>query len=121
MPTYDYRCEEGHRFERLVPLSHFHEQQSCDCGALAARQVCAPMVISDYLPPQIGGDGKMHDSMQSWKKSVEGVLVDTGGEAIKPPAVDEKAETRARVEAIKAGIEDVKNGRFAQCYSGAPA
>ena len=36
MPTYDYRCESGHRFERLVPIAD-GGQQPCPCGAAGVK------------------------------------------------------------------------------------
>ncbi|WP_166133188.1 FmdB family zinc ribbon protein [Nocardioides ochotonae] len=37
MPTYDYRCPDGHHFERLVPIAD-RDAQSCPaCGAACAR------------------------------------------------------------------------------------
>lgn len=37
MPRYDYQCENGHVFERDVPLSQFDYAQKCDCGAMAKQ------------------------------------------------------------------------------------
>lgn len=47
MPLYDFKCEGGHRFERMVPLSHFEAQQYCDCNAPASRVISAPMFHVD--------------------------------------------------------------------------
>ena len=45
MPTYDYQCEAGHRYERREsfgsPTTHACEQ----CGKLAKRQLSAPPLI----------------------------------------------------------------------------
>ena len=47
MPLYDFRCSEGHRFERFVPLEKFEEQQICSCHAPAQRLISAPMFNVD--------------------------------------------------------------------------
>ena len=40
MPTYEYRCPEGHRFERFAKMSEAAAELPCpECGRLAARQL----------------------------------------------------------------------------------
>ena len=60
MPLYDFRCAEGHEFERAVPLAEFAAPQSCGCGAPSRRLLSAPRVKSDTTAPQMGADGKLH-------------------------------------------------------------
>ena len=116
MPIYDYQCDAGHGFERLVPLASFTEPQACQCGAPAARRVSAPHIRSDYMEPSFGGDGKRYDSRAAWEASLKGVAHVVGNDEIKPDKPPcQKAKIR---EAIKAGIEDVKNGRVPPCYNG---
>ncbi len=116
MPLYDFRCLSGHRFERVVPLAQFEAVQNCACGDQASRLVSAPRVISDYIEPCLGADGKMHDSLASYRHSLtpEGNprgerYIELGNESLKPnpPKFDEKQ----RRDDIKAAIEDVKNNR----------
>lgn len=71
MPLYDFQCADGHRFERHVPLDRFEERQACDCGCLAHRMIAAPRVVSDYLVPTWGPDGKQHESKSSYYASLE--------------------------------------------------
>lgn len=58
MPLYDYRCPEGHQFERFLHLENYATQQECpSCGLAAVRQVSAPFVVSDlegYTSPVDG-------------------------------------------------------------------
>lgn len=124
MPLYDWRCDEGHRFERFVLLRDFSQRQSCDCGADARRLISAPMVVSDSIEPRMGADGKLHDSLASYRHSLtpEGnargerflELGDQELPAFKPPEFDRKE----RREAIKAGIADVKAGRIPPVVTG---
>lgn len=37
MPTYEYRCEAGHVFERFLPISGYKAPQTCDCGKGSER------------------------------------------------------------------------------------
>jgi len=40
MPTYEYRCPNGHHFERLAKMSESAAELPCpECGKLAARQI----------------------------------------------------------------------------------
>jgi putative FmdB family regulatory protein len=40
MPTYEYRCPEGHHFERFAKMSEAAAELPCpECGKLAARQL----------------------------------------------------------------------------------
>ncbi len=113
MPIYDYVCDAGHRFERIVPLATFNAPQTCECGACATKQVAAPRIISDCIDPRYGSDGKLHDSKQSWEASLKaaGHTILRKGETIKPAQRDAKADKAKRRESIKAAIQDVKYGR----------
>ena len=37
MPLYDFRCDDGHRFERLVPLAGAAVQECPACGGASAK------------------------------------------------------------------------------------
>ena len=40
MPTYEYRCPDGHRFDRFAKMSEAAAELPCpECGKLAARQL----------------------------------------------------------------------------------
>ena len=40
MPTYEYRCPEGHQFDRLAKMSEAAAELPCPtCGKLAVRQL----------------------------------------------------------------------------------
>ncbi|UIJ43788.1 zinc ribbon domain-containing protein [Sphingomonas cannabina] len=116
MPLYDFACDSGHRFERAVPLARFDEVQACPCGSAAHRLVSAPRVISDYIEPIRGPDGKIHDSMRSYRRSLEPSgnpqgerYIEIGNEELKPQTP--KFDRQQRVDDIKAAIADVKAGK----------
>lgn len=114
MPLYDYHCEGGHSFERLVPLASFDDEQRCACGETAARMISAPMVISDCMRPTWGMDGKMHDSRKAWERSTnkdgDRFYPLAPGEGIQK-APEYKTDQKKLRDDIRAGIADVKNGR----------
>jgi putative FmdB family regulatory protein len=118
MPLYDFRCASGHRFERFVPLADFEVVQACDCGADATRLVVAVRVHGDEIEPFRGPDGKVHTSLSRYRRAClasgnpQGEhYTEIGNEEVRPRARDLRAEQRVRVEAIKRGLEDVRNGR----------
>lgn len=116
MPLYDFLCGAGHKFERLVKLADFDVPQSCACGCDAGRQVSAPRIISDFIEPTMGPDGKMHDSLAAYRRSLEPGgnpqgerYLEIGNEEIKPNLP--KFDRKERREDIKAAIADVKAGK----------
>lgn len=116
MPLYDFTCGAGHRFERHVPLARFDDPQSCDCGSSARRMICAPRVKSDYIDPCLGPDGRMHDSLASYRRSLRAdgnpqgeTYHEIGNEELRP--VKHEFDRKQRRDDIRAGLEDVKNGR----------
>lgn len=126
MPLYDFICGGGHRFERMVRLSDFEAPQLCECGEGAQRQVSAPRILSDYIEPCRGADGKMHDSLSSLRATYlpsgnpKGErYLELGDQQIKP--TEHKVDRKQRRDDIRAAIEDVKNGRVPPIPPGPPA
>lgn len=50
MPTYEYLCEEGHRFERFLKLRDYKTPQVCDCGRDSRKIISIPMLNCDIKP-----------------------------------------------------------------------
>jgi len=48
MPLYDFKCEAGHKFEKMVPLSDFYLPVHCSCQAPASRIISTPMFSVDH-------------------------------------------------------------------------
>ena len=42
MPTYEYECQKGHKFERILPVARYDEPQTCECGNLAKKLISRP-------------------------------------------------------------------------------
>ena len=45
MPTYDYRCDSGHRYDKRQPFGSPPEQPCDECGETARRVIHAPPVV----------------------------------------------------------------------------
>ncbi len=59
MPVYEYRCEAGHEFERILPAKDYLLSQHCDCGSLGQKVILhPPRVFSDYEGYESPGTGK---------------------------------------------------------------
>lgn len=124
MPLYDFKCGEGHGFERMVPLANFHEVQHCTCGAPAERRISRIRIgTNDSIDPIRGPDGKMHTSLASYRKSLapdgnpQGERYFELGDQELPHAPPE-FDRKTRRDNIKEAIADVKNGRVPPAVTG---
>ena len=43
MPVYAFKCPDGHSFDRYLRVANYDDPQTCDCGKVAERMICAPM------------------------------------------------------------------------------
>ena len=77
MPVYEYRCENGHHFDKTQGFDALREQICPQCGALALRQISLPAVIfkgpgfysTDNRGASHGANGKSSDSETSTSSS----------------------------------------------------
>lgn len=53
MPTYEYRCTAGHKFDRYLPVSEYQTPQTCDCGSSARKIISLPNV---FIRPEVRYD-----------------------------------------------------------------
>lgn len=71
MPTYQYRCECGTRFDRVLPVRLYDEPQTCECGKTAQKELCMPMVV---IPGEIHFkspvDGREITSKAQWREDM---------------------------------------------------
>jgi hypothetical protein len=126
MPVHDYRCGEGHMFERFVALADIASPQACECGAPSQRLPCAPRVISDSIEPVYGADGRLHDSRSSLAYSLtpEGNpkgerYFDLGTDRL--TTTEQKPDPKALRDDIRKSIAEVKQGRRVAPTTGAVA
>ncbi len=75
----------------------------------------APAIRRDSIDPVRGADGKMHDSLSSYRKTLEPSgnprgerYIELGNEELKPKTYD--FDPKQRRDDIRAAMADVKNG-----------
>lgn len=61
MPVYEFKCASGHWFDRYLKLAVYDQQQSCQCGQPAVKQVSAPFVRADLPSYRSPIDGRWID------------------------------------------------------------
>lgn len=102
MPTYEYRCEQGHQFEQFQRMNEAPIDRCPTCGAPAERLLSAGagllfkgsgFYITDYRSESYkkaaeaesgkSPDAKSGDSKSGESKSAESKSGDTGGTAAK--------------------------------------
>lgn len=73
------------------------------------------MVISDCIDPTYGMDGKLYDSRKAFENSTsvtgDKYMHPEGGPREATNVLEYKPDEGAIRDAVRAGIEDVKNGR----------
>jgi putative FmdB family regulatory protein len=50
MPTYEYVCTKGHKFDRVLKVADCQKPQKCECGSKGKKIISAPMV---FVSPEI--------------------------------------------------------------------
>jgi putative FmdB family regulatory protein len=102
MPTYEFRCEAGHSFDRFLKMSEAPTELACDvCGKTATRQVSggAGLVFkgSGFYLTDYGRAGQ--------KPSGEGAAV-TGGDTKSGESKPTKSDSSAAPAAAPAAKPD---------------
>jgi putative FmdB family regulatory protein len=77
VPTYDYRCETGHRYEKREPFGSPSEHPCEKCGKSATRQLSVPSLafkgsgfyITDSRSRSGGDSSKSSNSSSSSSSS----------------------------------------------------
>lgn len=104
MPTYEYRCPEGHDFEKFVQkISDAKGELPCPtCGKVAARRMSAGGGLlfkgSGFYITDYGKDGKKDQRAAAKPES-------SGGEAAKPASDAGAASPAATATPAKASPE----------------
>lgn len=93
MPLYDFKCENNHRFERMVKLADFEATQHCACGSVANRMISRPMIHVENISYDCPITGKMITSKYQHEENLRehGCRVYEDGET--------QSQTRAKAEA----------------------
>jgi putative FmdB family regulatory protein len=129
MPTYEYRCPEGHTFDRFAKMSESAAELPCPtCGKVAVRQVSggaglvfkgSGFYLTDYgkNAHRTGADGKhgasgsKHESGESSSNesaSGEAKSAEAKAADAKPPAA-EASSSAAAASTSKSGADSAKS------------
>ncbi|NIT58427.1 MAG: hypothetical protein GWN00_20025 [Aliifodinibius sp.] len=58
MPTYEYQCDNGHKFDRFLKLANYKDPQTCECGAESKRLISPTMIAPAFEPYESPITGK---------------------------------------------------------------
>ena len=64
MPTYEFLCDKGHKFDRYLKLKDYRVPQTCECGAESRKLMSTPMIAPSFEAYESPIDGKPITSKQ---------------------------------------------------------
>ena len=67
---YEYECEDGHIFERYLPISRYDDLQTCECGKTSIKIISAPSVMAD-IEPFMSTSGEYITSRAQWREHLK--------------------------------------------------
>lgn len=68
---YEYECEQGHIFERYLPLSEYKAPQTCECGSVSSKIFTHSAMVRGDLEPFIANSGKQIHSRRQWTEHLK--------------------------------------------------
>jgi putative FmdB family regulatory protein len=111
MPTYDYQCSAGHKFEKIHKMSESPRVKCPICGKPATRQISggAGLVFkgSGFYITDYGKDGKGARKAETGEASAPAAPAsDAGkGESTKPDKSEKKPSKPAAAKGAKKAAE----------------
>lgn len=71
MPVYEYKCQCGLQFERVLKIAQCDEPQRCNCGKPAEFVFSAPVVRGDLPSYNCPITGKLIDGRKAHEKNMD--------------------------------------------------
>ena len=118
MPLYEYECDRGHRFERIVKFSDPPLELCPECGAPVRKLMSSPAIqfkgtgwyITDYA--RKGNDGKESEGSKDSKSAGE-----SGGESKSKDTKESKDSKESTAEKPAADSSGAKKAETASTPS----
>ncbi|MEE8347385.1 MAG: FmdB family zinc ribbon protein [Dehalococcoidia bacterium] len=95
MPIYEYRCSEGHEYERSEGFDAPPEQECPTCGSRSRRQISLPAVV-------FKGRGFYSTDNRKGSDSDNGSSTSSGSDNSKPDSKSDDSGSKSKAEAAKA-------------------
>lgn len=68
---YQYRCDRGHEFDRVLPVSKYNEPQTCDCGSPSTKILVAVRGYVDNFTAFKDSTGQIITSRRVWNEHLK--------------------------------------------------
>lgn len=95
MPIYEFLCQSGHKFDRVLRLAEYDTPQTCECGETATRLISTPMFAVDIPAYQSPVTGRWINSRAERRED----LKRTGCVEYEPSMKDHAERARQREDA----------------------
>lgn len=103
MPVYEYKCSNGHKFERFLPVDRYMEPQQCECGASSEKQLSVLSVMPDLPGYQSPVDGRWIEGRSQRKEDLRRNNCVACDDGFKEESV---RRSRQRDEALEKAVEE---------------
>lgn len=95
MPIYEFKCNNGHLFDRFLKLANYNDPQTCECGAASVKLLSRPAIHADFPPYESPVTGKMITSRRERRED----LARSGCVEYEPSMLQESERKRAAEDA----------------------
>lgn len=68
---YQYRCNRGHEFDRVLPVARYNEAQTCDCGAASIKILVPVSGYVDNFAPFKDSTGQIITGRRVWNEHLK--------------------------------------------------
>jgi hypothetical protein len=76
---YQYRCDHGHEFERVLPVEQYKDPQTCECGAGTTKILVPVQGYVDNFQAFRDASGSVIQSRREWNNHLyRNNLIETG-------------------------------------------
>lgn len=92
---YQYRCNKGHEFDRVLPVSQYKEPQTCECGAESIKILVPVRGYVDNFEAFKDSTGDIITSRRAWNNHLR------KNDAVEMGISDLKSQHQSRVKKVQ--------------------